>query len=427
MLRKLRNKLLLINMISISAVIIVSFVLFYIVAGVHMDSTDLQRLRSVPTDSLVQSIIAERNVDRLTPNAFPKGPFINPDRDLPIDYNNAFVINVDDFNDTLFIFSRIDLKEKDYSKAVDAARKQQSETGNISLQGEKWKFLFTGDNDEYILFLNVNDTVEARTQLLLNMIVMGFCVLGIVFLICFFQANRAIRPVDESFNKQKRFIADASHELKTPLAIIDASTEAMSIDGTSSIESQRKWLDRIGEESTRMRKLIESLLYLAKSEDSSYEIMPVNLTQIVNDEVGRVEAILFERNIELTIMNYQGGSLIVKADNEKIGESILILLDNAVKYTDDGGKVIVETGISKHFAFVKVSNTGAGIPNEEIPKVFDRFYRVDKARNSDDGSYGLGLSIAKVIVEKSGGKINVVSENGMTSFSIELPLTSGWH
>ena len=422
MLRKLRNKLLLVNMISTSTVIIISFALIFLLASIHMDSLDSEKLRMVPTDRLVQSIVEEKeNVD-IPGDSTARGPFINPSRELPIDYNNAFVVNVDKSSGMVFVFSRMDLDKNDYSNAVEKATQNGQTLGTIQLRGQQWKFLFTGDNNEYIVFLDVSQTAQARARLMLNMIIMGLFVLAVVFFLSFVFANRAIRPVDDSMNRQKRFIADASHELKTPLAIIDASSEAMLADSDASVASQSKWLGRIGEESNRMRKLIESLLYLAKAEDALYAVMPVNLSQIVNDEIGRVEAFLFEHNVELTLFNYNNEPLIVNADNEKIGESILILLDNAVKYTDDGGKVIVEMGVHRHFGYLKISNTGVGIPPEELPKVFDRFYRVDKARNSSSGSFGLGLSIAKAIVERSEGKIYVTSENGITSFTIELPL-----
>lgn len=424
MLRKLRNKLLLVNMVSISMVIIISFTLIFIIAGVHMDSLDSEKLRMVPTDRLVKSIIEERENDLPQDSEIARGPFINPNRDLPIDYNNAFVVNVDIFSGMLYVFSRMDLEEKDYSTAVKKATQQELNMGNIQLRGKQWKYLITGDNNEYIVFLDVTQTAEARARLMANMCILGLFVLALVFLISLVFANRALRPVDESFIRQKRFIADASHELKTPLAIIDASSEAMLSDGEATVESQSKWINRIGEESTRMRKLIEGLLYLAKSEDSSYTVMPVNLTQIVNDEIGRVEAILFERNVELTLFNHHEEPITVNADYEKIGESILILLDNAVKYTEEGGKVNVEMGIHRHFGYVKISNTGEGIPPEELPRVFDRFYRVDKARNSSSGSFGLGLSIAKVVVERTGGRIYATSNNGLTSFTIELPLSN---
>ena len=409
-------------MISISMVIIISFALIFVLASIYMDSLDSGKLRMVPTDSLVKSIIDERMNEEPLSGSDARGPFINPNRDLPIDYNNAFVVNIDTFSGMLFVYSRMDLDENDYSNAVTKASKHGQNLGNINLRGQQWKFLITGDNNEYIVFLDVSKTAEARARLMLNMIIMGLFVLAVVFFISFVFANRAIKPVDESMNRQKRFIADASHELKTPLAIIDASSEAMLSDREATVDSQSKWLDRIGEESTRMRKLIESLLYLAKSEDATYDVLPTDLTKIVNDEIGRVEAFLFEHNVELIFFNYNSEPLIVNADNEKIGESVLILLDNAVKYTDEGGRVIVEMGVHKHFAYLKISNTGVGIPSEELPKVFDRFYRVDKARNSESGSYGLGLSIAKVIVERSGGKIFVSSENGVTSFTIELPI-----
>jgi signal transduction histidine kinase len=227
-------------------------------------------------------------------------------------------------------------------------------------------------------------------------------------------------------------VADASHELKTPLAIIDSNAEAVLADAGATVDSQRKWIDRIEEESGRMRDLVDSLLYLAKAEDAAHENLPFDLSVAAEDEIGRVEAILYERDIMLTLKKY-AENVIVKADEERLRQVIMVLLDNAVKYTDEDGAVTVEIGKGRHSGYIKVSNTGATIPSEDLPRIFDRFYRADRARasarenagpngRSSHSGFGLGLAIAKTIVERSGGKIYAASANGLNSFTVELPL-----
>jgi signal transduction histidine kinase len=257
------------------------------------------------------------------------------------------------------------------------------------------------------------------------MVVTGGCVVAGLFLISLAFSNRALRPTEESLSRQRRFVADASHELKTPLAIIDANADA-ALGSMASEPEARMWVERIGEESGRMRRLVDDLLFLARSEDAAdvaMERLPVDLSLAAEREIGRVEAVLFERGIGVEFKSPAAGPVIVKADQERVRQILLILLDNAMKYTDDGGLVVVEVGHGRKNGFVKVSNTGAGIPAGDLPHIFDRFYRADKARTSSGaGGHGLGLSIAKTIAERSGGMITAYSASGMTTFTLELPL-----
>ena len=158
--------------------------------------------------------------------------------------------------------------------------------------------------------------------------------------------------------------------------------------------------------------------------------MPMDLSEAAEKEINRVEAVLFERGISLTFKR-STDSIIVRCNEERIRQSILILLDNAVKYTPKDGSVTVETGQHKNVGFLKVINTGEGLPEEELLKIFERFYRVDKARTSGaagqgsevgPGGYGLGLSIAKNLVERDRGRIRASAEGGVVVFTIELPL-----
>ncbi|MDR1952943.1 MAG: HAMP domain-containing histidine kinase [Clostridiales Family XIII bacterium] len=428
MLKKLRNKLLLVNMISLSVVILFSFTIIYVLTYNYIQGVIVTDLRSIPPGVVTNAIVAEReqqpNIDGSSEKFNVKGI-----PDLPMDYSKSFVINIDKSGGVLAVFSRIELSENDYVKAARFAEESGEETGRIKLAGKRWQYIITGEQRESIVFLDVDDYERALSRLLFSMLVVGICVLILIFLVSYRLANRAIRPVGEDIEKQRRFVADASHELKTPLAIIDANAEVALADGDDGEESRRKWVERIEEESGRMRSLVEALLYLAKAEDAVGENLPFELSAAAEEEIGRVEAVLYERDVRLTLKKY-AETVVVKADGEKIHRAILILLDNAVKYTDAGGEVTVETGKGKHTGYLRVSNTGAGIPPEDLPRIFDRFYRGDKSRTSAEaaanggkqGGFGLGLAIAKTIVERSAGKIYAESADGRTTFTIELPL-----
>ena len=225
-------------------------------------------------------------------------------------------------------------------------------------------------------------------------------------------ASKISKPVEDSFIKQKQFIADASHELKTPLAVIMASSDALEAN-----PAERKWLDNIKTESDRMNKLIADLLDLAKSEavDDKSQFAPANLSKIVEKSVLTFEGVMFEKGVLLSDDIQEGIELNV---NEfKIQQLMSILLDNAVKHSETGKTVSVTLKKEKNIVLT-VTNEGEGIPKGEEEKIFERVYRADDSRNRADNRYGLGLAIAKNICQSHNAQISAKSENGKTTFTV---------
>ncbi len=225
-----------------------------------------------------------------------------------------------------------------------------------------------------------------------------------------------IRPLNEAFGKQKELIANASHELKTPLAIIAANVGAMRASPETTIEENSKWLDNVEAQIARMDALIKDMLELSRLEydrESPMEI--IDLSGTVNCAVLSMEATCFEKNVTLTNKIYNGISLrCCKAEIERL---VVILLDNALKYTPSGGEVTVKLYMAKT-PVLSVRNTGSGISPDRLDKVFDRFYKEDDSRKGD-GSFGLGLAIAKTTVEKQGGRISCNSDGStFTEFTV---------
>ena len=237
----------------------------------------------------------------------------------------------------------------------------------------------------------------------------------IIFFISKNITNWIIKPVIQSFNKQKQFIADASHELKTPLAVIMASSEALETD-----KEEKKWLNNIQNESERMNKLITSLLDLAKLEND--EIKRVyeknNLSKIVEKTALTYESLLYEKNIDFEY-DIQD-NIYLNCVPDEIKQVISVLLDNASKHTEKNGNIKIILKNLKNEIFLEVSNTGEPIPSGEEEKIFERFYRIDKSRNRNENRYGLGLAIAKQIVINHNGVISASSENGLTIFKISF-------
>ena len=221
------------------------------------------------------------------------------------------------------------------------------------------------------------------------------------------------KPVIESFSKQKQFIVDASHELKTPLAIITASAESLEMEPT-----EKKWLDNIKSESERMNKLVTDLLDLAKSENmeikEKYNIN--NLSKIIEKTSLTFESLIYENKLE--IEDNIDKDIMFSCNPDKIRELLGILLDNAIKHSTKNSKITVNLYKDKNNIILEIKNKGKEITKEDQEKIFDRFYRVDESRNRSDNRYGLGLSIAKNIVTSHNGKIFVNCKNGYTTFKV---------
>ena len=217
-------------------------------------------------------------------------------------------------------------------------------------------------------------------------------------------------PVEETFQKQKEFIADASHELKTPLAVITSN-----IDMIEGKKEDEKWINNIKNESDRMNKLIINLLDLAKLEnENNIELSNINLSKTFEKTILPFEGIMFEKKIKLSY-NIQD-NIEYLCNEEQIKEVIAILIDNAIKHSK--GKIIANLKKEKKTISLEITNNGDPIPKGDEEKIFERFYKVDKSRNRKDNNYGLGLAIAKSIVEKNNGNIVAESKDGYTTFQI---------
>ena len=224
-----------------------------------------------------------------------------------------------------------------------------------------------------------------------------------------------VKPVEETMEKQKQFISDASHELKTPLAVIEAN-----VDVIEAQTGKSKWLTYIQSEISSMDKLINNLLFLAKTDDvnKAQQTENFNLSEEVNLVSSMFESMSYEKKISMQY-NIQEG-IKFNGNKEDIKQILSVLIDNAIMHTKEQGKLIVELQKEKN-VILQVKNEGDPIPEEEREKIFERFYRVDKARNRKEKRYGLGLSIAKSIVEQYKGKIEVNCKDGFTTFKVTLP------
>jgi len=234
--------------------------------------------------------------------------------------------------------------------------------------------------------------------------------------------NEMIDRLEKAFKRQQQFTSDASHELRTPLAIIEAeSTLMLQKDRTNS--EYRQSLETISQEAHRIAHLVDQLLTLARADagKEKLSLKEVNLNELISELSSDVEILCRDKGLEFKLN--QAEDLVVNGDDVKLRQLFLNLLDNAIRYTPSGGSISVSVYREGQMAVVSISDTGVGISQEDLPHIFDRFYRVDKVRSPSEGGSGLGLAICKQIAESHRGRIEVQSEFGRGStFSVFLPL-----
>jgi two-component system sensor histidine kinase CiaH len=225
-----------------------------------------------------------------------------------------------------------------------------------------------------------------------------------------FLAGRALIPIRNSWDKQQRFVADASHELRTPAAVIRARTELLLRFPTHSIEQESPHIAVVLNESKRMSKLLEDLLTLARSDSNQLQIQSsvIALDSLLQELSDQFQLLARTKGIEITTELQQ--SLILWGDEARIRQLLIILLDNALKYTSSSGRIVITGHYQANYVYISVTDNGCGIAEDELPHVFERFYRGDKVRSRAEGGTGLGLSIAQWIVEEHGGSIRIDSK-----------------
>jgi signal transduction histidine kinase len=273
------------------------------------------------------------------------------------------------------------------------------------------------------LLSNVSAEIGMLRRLQIILVVGGIVGLMIAVVAGFYLANRALIPIRRSLEKQQQFVSDASHELRTPLSVIQAHAELLLRHPDRTIEQDSKHVSTVLQEARRMSKLVGGLLTLARSDSNQLDLerRPIQFDRIVQECVNKMQMLAEVKEI---IMNAEiDANIPMNADEERLHQLLVTVLDNAIKYTPEGGVVRVVCRKFAHFVQLEVEDTGIGISPDNLPHVFDRFYRGDKARTRQEGGSGLGLAIAQWIVERHGGKIRLDSKLSTgTHVFITLPL-----
>ncbi|WP_017414236.1 sensor histidine kinase [Clostridium tunisiense] len=411
MFKELRNKFLILNLVIISVMMVIAFSTIYLITynnvkrDINLELHKISDINKKQKDNMKEPI---PNFNAMTP---------------PQDRSLSFTLITDNDGKTVSLLSIFHMEEDFYEKAKEKALSFNSDNGRFKLDDNHWAFVkISYMNGHRIVFLDITRQQSILTNLILTFLAVALLMLVAIFFISRFFANKSIAPIKEAFEKQKQFIGDASHELKTPLAVINTNVDVLLSNGEDSINSQKKWLNYIKSEVERMSKLTNDLLYLTQIDYSDVKMIfsNFNLSETIENVILTMEAVIFENNILFDYDLEEG--LTIHGNNEQIKQVVMILLDNAVKYTEPKGTINLSLKKINSNATLSITNTGKGISEDHLSRIFDRFYRIDKSRERKSGGYGLGLSIAKAIVEHHGGKIYARSVvNHSTTFIVELP------
>lgn len=295
---------------------------------------------------------------------------------------------------------------EDTEGALAAAQKAIAASGAKGQVGH-WLYCLS-DRGDYLALMDASGGFETQSQhrLLVSSLAVSAGVLVVLYFVCLWLSRFVTRPAEETFNKQKQFISDASHELKTPLSVI-----AINADVLSGEIGPSKYMDYIQSETRRMDRLIHQLLELSRMDDAS---RPLQKSQFSLSDAMYEVALPFESTAFEQQVNYQTEieeNLTYTGEAESLKQLAAILLDNAFKHTPAGGEIVIALKARGTGAQLTVRNTGEGICDDDLPHIFERFYRCDKSR-TDSGSYGLGLAIAQSIVTAHGGSLKAESRPG---------------
>lgn len=394
MIQKLHHKFVRVNLMLAALVLFIACVIACVVYGYV--------LKTATYNALEQAMI---NEDSRVINIYENPSYLIKVRYVPV---AIMLVNQDGTIKEIMLDKGIDITSDVLEQSAKKIVKQKSQNGTI--EEFSLRYICKKQDDGFkIAIVNIDFEYKSMRNLMaLLFIIWVFCMIAF-WLISRSLFKEALAPVQDAWNKQRRFVADASHELKTPLTVMLANFSVLLSHPNDTINEQRKWLINSRDEALNMQKLVESLLILARSDAAIDlpEMKLVHLSDLLLNSALSFEAVAFEKDIK---MNTQiAPNIYVKGDEQALKQLISILLDNAVKYAGKNGEINVK--LFKHdvkYIIMQVQNSGKPIPPNELPHIFERFYRGEQMRSAVNG-HGLGLAIAYKIVQIHNGKITAQS------------------
>ena len=410
MIRKLRYKFVAIMMSMVAAILLAVFASL-IIANERSSARNAEI-------TMQQGLLSSLGRERFKT---PPGMKMKDIEGGPVHMFPSVVVKIDGGEITRIQNMEMEVEEETLESWIEYAKEHADADGYGTIKSGNIRYNIRSFEDETnLIFADFSFEVRERRKFIL-LCAAGFLVSGMAFFILsWFLSGWVVRPVKETWEKQSRFIADASHELKTPLTVMLADTNILLSHGENRVEEQKRWIESIRDEALSMKKLVEDMLFLAKSdaERNTAGKEEFDVSDVVTDKVLEFEAVAYEKQVELCDSIEKG--LRMTGDKNEFGRLAAVLLDNAVKYAepDDAGRKQAQVSLKRkgRKLYFTVSNSCGGLSEDTIRHAFDRFYRGDATRNRMDGSYGLGLSIAAEIVHAMDGKISCSCSGGLAVF-----------
>lgn len=407
MIKALRKKFILVNMLLVFLVLLIVFSTMCIASYRRLEHDSIRTLK-----------MAVSREDDQRPTRFEVG------KTLPADFmrDPVFVVHINASGERdLMLADNISISDERLGTLTDEVEKSGTDSGILREYNLRY-LKKTGQNSTRIAFIDLSGNSTVMRNMVLTSLLLCIAAIAAFFFISLFLSKWALRPVEQAWQQQRQFISDASHELKTPLTVILANTGILKSNRYDTIEHQIGWIENTETEAGRMKKLVDSLLFLAKTDDSKTSVIHsrVNFSDIIFGSALTFESVAYERGISINTDSI-APNVNLSGDETQLSQLVGILLDNAVKYSNDDGIVTLSLSHRQDKAIFSVHNTGSCLNSDDLEHVFNRFYRADKSRSNE--GYGLGLSIAKSITESHAGKISVDSDReGGTTFTVVMPL-----
>lgn len=414
MIKNLKRRLVIVNMTVLCSVLLAVLVVIFTAISI----SEKRQSEMLMNDDFERFSMRDRQRKDIIP------PNFNDENNL---FSNTILITLNEEREVIDIKYPISTGKIDYQNELiiteEIIDEFFAEDGIIEINSRQYRFnLRKSPMQSFEVILLDRSSEIARLQ---NMIVLflGIAIVGfaLFYIISILLANWTVRPIATAWEKQKQFVADASHELKTPLTVISTNIDVVESNSGEKVCTQEKWIGYIKNEVQRMSGLVGGLLFLAKSDldRKQAEKTQIDLSRTIKGVCLVFEPVIFENGKELSINIDEGINCF--ADGDEVVQLVTILLDNAVKYSSNNAKIKVSLKKEDKKTRLDVENTGSQIHDELKDKIFERFFRADESRNRKTGSFGLGLSIARAIVENHNGSITVLSKNNNTKFTVILP------
>lgn len=435
MVKKLRRKFVITATLSLLAILVVMIAVINLsnVFGIMREADGLLDILTVNDGHFPGQLgifdLPEDFQERQNPNGRvpienrfdPNNPFtfgrLNNTRSAEMPYQSRYFVVYIDSTGNVAATDMSHVAAITESDAINyATQVAQSKKDKGTLHSYRYQKVSKDNGALLIVFLDMSSSLINIFKLLLRSLLVGAFALIAMFILVFMFSSRAVAPVVESLEKQKRFITDAGHELKTPLAVISANIDVLELETGKS-----EWTTSIRNQIKRMNSLVKNLLTLSRMDEERMHVVfsDFNLSETVKETATSFQTVAEAKNKKFQIDIEDGIHL--TGDKNSLNQLASLLLDNAIKYSSENGSIHLMLSKGKNI-LLEVSNTCDSIPDGNLDRLFDRFYRADSSRSRDTGGYGIGLSVARAIATSHGGTIEATRDGDkLIRFVVTLP------